>query len=578
MKEDLLFTGATLQLLLVEDSPADARLLHEMLSEMGEKRFLITHADSIGSAIQNLCENPFDLILLDLTLPDSDGLDTVERMRAAAPLMPIVVLSGVQEEAVTLLALQRGAQDYLVKGQTDKELLIRSIRYAIWRKQAEDRLKYMATHDPVTQLPTRLLFTDRLRQALSNASRYRRQVAVFFLDVDRFKTINDTLGHPAGDLLLKAVAERLTAAVREGDTVARLGGDEFVLLLDQGGKEGHYFNSIAQKIIDAFLEPFELIGQEIFITASVGIAVYPNDGTNTETLLKNSDAALLLAKEQGRNNYQHYSPDMNARAMERLRMETDLRRALKREEFTLHYQPIQNLLTGEIVGMEALARWQPPNSPLVSAPGFIPVAEESGLILPIGDWMLNAACQQNKAWQKAGLKPIRIAVNISARQFQQEALVASIGHTLRTTGLDPRYLELEVTEGVVMKTAGITILKLRALHEMGIQIAIDDFGTGYSSLNYLRHFPIHTLKIDQSFVRDICDNTDDAAIVKAIITLSHSLNLTVVAEAVETTDQLRQLQKLQCDEMQGSLFCLPLSAEAATKFLAAQQNKKPTKK
>ncbi len=578
MKEDLSSQNTALQILLVEDNPADIRLLRETLADVGEKRFLISCADSMRSAIQHLCEGPFDLILLDLTLPDSEGLNTLQRMRAAAPLLPIVVLSGVQEEAVTLLALQNGAQDYLVKGQTDKHLLVRSVRYAIWRKQAEDRLQYMATHDPVTQLPTRLLFTDRLSQALSNASRYKRQIAVLFIDVDRFKTINDTLGHPMGDLLLKGIALRLAAVVREGDTIARLGGDEFVLLLEQGVKEEPYYNSILQKIIDVFAEPFELSGLEVFVTVSIGIAVFPNDGTNADTLLQNADAALLRAKEQGRNNYQHYSSDMNAMAMERLRLETSLRKALQREEFVLHYQPIQNLLTGEIVGMEALARWRLQTGQIVPAPEFIPLAEASGLILPIGNWMLTAACQQNKSWQKAGLQPIRIAVNISARQFQETTFIATIGNILRSTGLDPKYLELEVTEGVVMKSAETTILKLRALHDTGIRISIDDFGTGYSSLNYLRHFPIHTLKIDQSFIRDICNSPGDMAIVKAIITLAHSLNLTVVAEAVETADQLRQLQKLQCDEIQGSVFSMPMSAEAATKFLTEQQHKRLAKK
>jgi diguanylate cyclase (GGDEF)-like protein/PAS domain S-box-containing protein len=434
------------------------------------------------------------------------------------------------------------------------------------KKQAEERLAFLAHHDGLTDLPNRLLFMDRLSQALARVKWHQRLVAVLFLDLDHFKRINDSLGHAMGDLLLKAVAERLSSCVRAGDTVARIGGDEFtVVLADIAQSED--IPKVAQKIIEAISRPFSLMGQEFFITISMGISVFPNDGQDAQTLVKNADAAMYRAKEQGRNHYQHYSPAMNVRTLERLALESNLRHALERKELLLHYQPRVDLESGRIIGVEALLRWQYPDLGLVSPSQFVPLAEETGLIIPIGEWVLRTACAQNRLWQSMGFPPMRVAVNLSVRQFEQRNLVETIGRVIKETGLDPNYLELELTEGLIMKNPEITVATLRSLHEMGIQISIDDFGTGYSSLSYLRRFPIHALKIDQSFVRDIITDPDGTVIVTAIILLAHSLKLKVIAEGVETRDQLDFVRSLKCHEMQGYLFSKPVPGEEITRLL-----------
>jgi diguanylate cyclase (GGDEF)-like protein/PAS domain S-box-containing protein len=439
------------------------------------------------------------------------------------------------------------------------------------KKHAEERLTFLADHDHLTDLPNRLLFMDRLSQALARVKWHQRLVAVLYLDLDHFKRINDSLGHDMGDLLLKAVAERLNSCVRAGDTVARIGGDEFTIVLGDVA-QAEDIPKVAQKIVDAISKPFSLMGQEFFITLSMGISVFPNDGQDAQTLVKNADAAMYRAKEQGRNHYQHYSPAMNVRTLERLALESNLRHALERKELLLHYQPRVDLETGRITGVEALLRWQYPDLGLVSPSQFIPLAEETGLIIPIGEWVLRTACAQNKLWQSMGFPPIRVAVNLSARQFEQRDLVETIDRVINETGLNPNYLELELTEGLIMKNPETTIATLRSLHKMGIQISIDDFGTGYSSLSYLRRFPIHALKIDQSFVRDIITDPDGTVIVTAIILLAHSLKLKVIAEGVETKDQLDFVRSLKCHEMQGYFFSKPLPGEEMTRLLTMEKH------
>jgi diguanylate cyclase (GGDEF)-like protein len=438
------------------------------------------------------------------------------------------------------------------------------------RKRAEARLNHLATHDALTDLPNRNLFADRLGQALLRTAWRKRSVAVLFLDLDRFKVINDTLGHAIGDLMLKVVAERLTQCIRTGDTVARLGGDEFVLILDDLAQPQDT-TKVAQKILDAFSKPVEIDRRELFITASIGIALYPGDGEEVEALLKNADTAMYRAKEQGKNNYQLYSASLNVKASERLTMEGHLRHGLERGEFLLHYQPQVDLVTGRIVAMEALIRWKRPGWKIISPADFIPLLEETGLILPIGEWVLRTACAQNKAWQRAGHPPIRVSVNLSGRQFQKTNLIRTIAAALDETGLSPKFLELELTESIIMKNEEATIISLRQLHESGVAISIDDFGIGYSSLSYLNRFPINTLKVDRSFVNDISTHPDNAAIVTAIITMAHSLHLNVVAEGVETADQLEFLRALKCDQMQGYLASRPLSAEEAEELLAERK-------
>ncbi|MBI3593597.1 MAG: EAL domain-containing protein [Nitrospirae bacterium] len=442
-----------------------------------------------------------------------------------------------------------------------------SFRDVTRRRKDEERLNYLANFDSLTALPNRTLFHDRLGQAISRASWNKRAVAVLFLDLDRFKNINDTFGHTFGDLLLKAVAERLRKCIRDGDTVARLGGDEFVIILDDLATPNHTL-FIAEKILSGLSKPFVLQDRELYITTSIGIAIYPNDGDHYEMLIRNADTAMYRAKEQGKNNYQIYSPELNEKVSERLALENSLRHAMERDEFLLYYQPKIDLISGKIIGVEALIRWLSPVNKQIVLPGeFISLAEEIGLILPMGEWVLQAACAQNKAWQMTGLTPIGMAINISATQFQQQNLSEMISNTLKESGLDPKYLELEITESTIMKSAENAEMTLKRLDELGIDISIDDFGTGYSSLGYLKRFPVSTLKIDRTFVRDISTNSDDKRLVGAIITLAHSLKLKVVAEGVETREQLHYLQSVGCDQIQGFLFSKPLSGKEMTQLL-----------
>jgi diguanylate cyclase (GGDEF)-like protein/PAS domain S-box-containing protein len=434
------------------------------------------------------------------------------------------------------------------------------------RKQAEETLQFVAKHDALTKLPNRIMFLDRLELAIARAKRNGRRLAVMFIDMDRFKVINDTLGHDAGDMLLREVAKRLTGKLRTSDTVARLGGDEFVVLIDEVS-DPVYFGSIAQKLIDALAAGFLLSGQEYHITASIGISTYPDDSDDIQTLLKNADIAMYRAKEQGRNAFQFYSAQMNIHTIERLTLESSLRRALERNELVLHYQPRIEIPGGRITGVEALVRWQHPELGLVPPGKFIPLAEETGLIVPIGEWVLSAACAQHQVWKRGGLGHLRIAVNLSPRQFMQGDLVKIVARVLAETGCDARILELEITEGMVMRNPESAVALLQQLKDMGIHIAMDDFGTGYSSLAYLKRFPIDSLKIDRSFVTDVPGDLGDVAINVAIIAMAHSLGLKVVAEGVETREQLDFLRKQGCDEMQGYFFSKPLPVEQVTALL-----------
>ena len=434
------------------------------------------------------------------------------------------------------------------------------------RKQAEEALQFVAKHDALTALPNRLMFHDRLELAVAKAKRNRRRLAVMFIDMDRFKIINDTLGHEAGDTLLREVAKRLTGRLRTSDTVARLGGDEFVVLIEEIS-DPVYLGTIAQKLIDALAAGFVLSGQECHITASIGISTYPDDTDDLQTLLKNADIAMYRAKEQGRNAFQFYAAQMNVHSIERLTLESSLRRALERNELVLHYQPRIEIRGGRITGVEALVRWQHPEMGLVAPGRFIPLAEETGLIVPIGEWALGTACAQHRAWARDGLGHLRVAVNLSPRQFLQGDLPKSIAQILARTGCNAKDLELEITEGMVMRNAESAVTLLQKLKDMGIHISIDDFGTGYSSPAYLKRFPIDSLKIDRSFVTDVPKDAGDVAINVAIIAMAHSLGLKVVAEGVETQEQLDFLRKQGCDEMQGYYFSKPLPVEQVTALL-----------
>ncbi|MGB8954486.1 MAG: EAL domain-containing protein, partial [Tumebacillaceae bacterium] len=433
-------------------------------------------------------------------------------------------------------------------------------------KQNQEQIHHQTYHDALTGLPNRLLFMDRLSLSIQTAQRLDMRIAVMFIDLDRFKLINDTLGHQQGDQLLKEVAKRLYEIVGEQDVVSRMGGDEFTVIL-QDIEQIQDAAKVAEQILQSFANtPFQLSGQEYFLSPSIGIAIYPEDGTEIEELMKNADTAMYRAKEHS-NNYQLYTSTMNAQAQRRLALENDMRKALEREEFVVYYQPKVHIASGRVIGMEALVRWQHPTRGLVPPLEFIPLAEENGLIVPLGEWVLRAACEQSQEWIKNGITPMRLSVNLSARQFQQHNLPAVVDGILKETRLPAQYLELEITESITMHDVNKAIATMHDLKQLGIHISIDDFGTGYSSLNYLRMFPIQTLKIDKSFVHDISDDPDDAAIAASIIAMAHSLKLNVIAEGVETTEQLDFLRERNCDEMQGYLFSGPVPASDFEKLL-----------
>jgi diguanylate cyclase (GGDEF)-like protein/PAS domain S-box-containing protein len=807
----------TLQALLVEDNPGDARLIKEALVEMGEPRLQLAWVDTLAKGLEQLAARHFDLILLDLSLPDSQGMGTVKHIEQAAPTTPIVVLTGLDDEAVAVAAVRSGAQDYLVKSEAEPHLLARVIRYAIernhihqtlrenearltalfehmgsgvavfraieegadfvfgafnraaeridhipreqvigkrllemfpganefglldafrrvwqsgrsehlpvsfyhdgriagWRenyvyrlpngeivaiydditerkqaeeqlrlaarvfessaegivitdlkghilsvneafsaitgypleeirgqnprvlksgkhdpafyrdmwksilkdghwqgevwnrrkngevypewmnigsvkdehgqishfvgtftditqrKAAEERIHFLAHHDALTGLPNRVLLQDRISQSVAICQHQGGKAGLLLIDLDRFKTINESLNHAFGDQLLQEVAQRIEGCARRVDTVARSGGDEFVVLLTEV-RDIAEIAAAANNILITLSQPFTLDGHEINITSSIGISVYPDDGDNAQHLLKNADVAMYRAKDMGRNNYQFYTQDMNARTFETLVLENSLRHALKRDDFVLHYQPQIDIAGGAMVGVEALLRMRHPELGLVPPGTFIPIAEETGLIVPIGVWVINEACRQGRLWRDAGLTELRIAVNLSAKQFLQPGLLDVVEKALAESGLPPQQLELELTESILMRDSDVIIETLRRFKKMGVQLSIDDFGTGFSSLSYLKRFDLDRLKIDQSFVRDITSDPDDLAIARAVIALGHSLGLKVIAEGVESGEQLELLRANGCDEIQGYYFSRPQPAAEIPRFFRGE--------
>lgn len=463
-----------------------------------------------------------------------------------------------------------------IASEDDKVVVI--VRDMKEYKDAEERMMYLAYHDTLTNLPNRYLFKENLKHAIANTERNNRLLALLFLDIDNFKNVNDTLGHNVGDHLLKSVADRLLKCVRKSDSisrlstevpnfmVARIGGDEFTLLLTNITAPQD-LAVVSNRILNALSQPFHIENHEIFLTVSIGIALYPSDAQDADTLLKNADIALYQAKNQGRNNFQFYAESANVHIFERYTIENKLRRALDLNEFMLFYQPQVDISTGKIVGVESLIRWMQPDLIIVKPGEFIPMAEETGLIMPIGEWVLRTACMQNRAWQESGLENIYVSVNVSSVQFEQKDFVEIVARTLKETQLDPQYLQLELTETAIMQNVQNTVEKLVSLQNMGIKISIDDFGTGYSSLSYLKRFPISVLKIDQSFIHDLIINPEDQSITKAIISLAHNLNIKVIAEGVETKQQSSFLNRYGCDGMQGHVICPPLNADALMQFL-----------
>ena len=427
----------------------------------------------------------------------------------------------------------------------------------------------MANHDALTGLPNRALLNDRLSQAMLYAQRYDRWVTALFIDLDNFKFINDSLGHNAGDELLKTIAKRMVDCVRATDTVVRLGGDEFVVVLFDQPKDADVISETVQKIRSAIAEPVRLEGHDLRVTSSLGVATYPNDGRDADTLLANADAAMYRAKDLGRDNFQFYTAELNTKVHERFLLQEELRNAVARSEFVLHYQPQVDLRTGRVFAVEALVRWKHPKLGIVPPVKFVPMAEDTGLIVPIGDWVLREACRQNKAWQDAGLPPMVVSVNVSARQFREKNLVGRVASALKESGLEARYLELELTESLIMQDIDLAVSTMEELRALGIQLSIDDFGTGYSSLSALKTFPVSRLKIDRSFIDGLLADENDRAVAGAVISLGQTLKLRVIAEGVETEGQAALLRNINCDEMQGYLFSRPVPAQGIEDMLRA---------
>jgi diguanylate cyclase (GGDEF)-like protein/PAS domain S-box-containing protein len=695
-------------ILLIQADPTEAKAIQAALVGSPDGPFHVDWVQSHAAGLERLgrpgAQQPrhgasqIAAILVDLFLPDSEGIGTFDRLFDVAPHIPILILIDPTGVDVAKLAVRQGAQDYLLKGRLDDYLLPKALRNMIERSVIADalflekeraevtlnsigdavmatdesgavaylnvvaenltgwplkeatgqplnqvfrlidagtreavldpmaramrenrtvglthncllirrdgfesaiedsaapihdrqgritgavmvfhdvstaralsmKMSHLAQHDSLTDLPNRILFDDRLTQAMGMSHRQGKKLALLYLDIDRFKHVNDSSGHATGDRLLQSIAARLRACVRSSDTVSRQGGDEFAILLSEVA-HAHDAAVAAEKMLAALSEPHRIEELELYVSASIGIVTYPDDGDTAETLLKNADTAMYRAKDCGRNNYQFFKAEMNVHALERQSLESDLRHALERREFVLHYQPKVDLRTRAITGVEALIRWRHPNRRLIWPSRFISIAEETGLIVPIGKWALREGCRQAKAWQVAGLEPISVAINVSAVELRAKDFAAGVRVILAETGLEARYLELEITETFLMQDSAATGLVLRELKNMGIRLALDDFGTGYSSLSYLKRFPIDTLKIDYSFVRDLTTDADDASIVSAVVTMGKSLHMRVVAEGVETQEQCAFLNNHHCPEAQGFYFGEPMIAEGVAELFA----------
>ncbi len=567
MEVDVKKKKNAVSLLYVENDRTTRHMIATILKQK-YPRLTLYLAENGSQGLNLFIEHHPDVILTDILMPEMDGIQMAREIKTLDSSARIIMLTAASNTDFFIDSIGIGISHYVLKPIMTGKLFaaidhcLDSIGLERQLRQQDEEIRIMAYHDPLTGLPNRLLFNELLYLALALAQRHDhdRGLAVLFLDLDRFKVINDTLGHTVGDQLLQAVAERLKECCRrDRDTVARRGGDEFIILLPDIDTTREAVN-VAQKIIDAFSHPFAISEHELFVGASIGISIFPDDGADCETLIRNSDMAMYRAKEQGRNRYCLFNQSMNDEAAQRLAMENSLRRALQRGEFFLDYQPEVNVKNGSVIGFEALVRWQHPELGLVPPKKFICLAEETGLIVPLGEWILRNACAQNKAWQDAGLTSVRVAVNLSPREFQSINLAEMVENVLGETKLEPRWLELEVTEGIMIHDIETTSRTLRRLSNLGVHISIDDFGTGYSSLSYIKKLPINTLKIDQSFVNDITTNSDDAAIATAIITMAQSLRLNVVAEGVEAKEQMKFLYSHKCQGMQGYYFSRPLPA------------------
>jgi len=564
-----------IRLLLVEDDPGDARRLRTLLEAPGEVAFQVEEARGVEDGLRRLRDERFHVVLLDLSLEEGQGLEALARARIAAATVPIIAMAKQADETLAVRALRYGAQDYLVKDLTDERAVVRTVRYAVERHRiltdlamARQREHYLAMHDALTGLANRAAFLDQLRRALGYAARHAKQVAVLFLDLDRFKNINDTLGHPVGDELLKVVAERLTRSLRASDLVARLGGDEFLIALQDVRRE-HDPARVAQKLSGLLAQPCVLGDREYRVSTSIGIALYPRDGADPDVLIRNADTAMYHAKAEHSRGYSYYAEGMNEIVAERLDLEHGLREAIERERFVLHYQAQLDVSTGAIVGAEALLRWRDHRRGLIPPAVFVPMAEETGMVAAIGKWVMARACSEAVRWPSHRAGPLRLGVNVSSKQLVDPEFAEWVARTLRETGLAPERLQLEITESSVLEQRGPTLATLQALQRLGVGIVIDDFGTGYAALTALKWLPADGLKIDRSFVCNLTSEPSDATIATGLIAIARGLGLATMAEGVETEEQLRFLLERGCTLMQGHLFGKPMPVEELAALLAS---------
>lgn len=555
-----------ISLLLVEDDLKEALVIRNMLKEGLQNQFTLAHSLSLSDALDLIQQNQFQAIILDSHLPDGKSFESILQFMQFCPDAPILILSGVEEEDQAIQAVKSGAQDYLIKGQTSSSTLCRAIRYAMERQRATQRITQLAHYDHLTGLANRGLFYERLNCAVARCHRNDTAIALMFLDLDHFKDINDTLGHEYGDSLLKTVAARIKKCIREIDTGVRLGGDEFAVLLEQIVSIEDVA-SVAQRILHLLAQPVIIKQHQLHVTGSLGITIYPWDSANPQELLSHADAAMYRAKAQGGNTYQFYTAGMKTAGLDGSTLEMELSRALAKDEFLLHYQPQMNICTKQVIGMEALLRWHHPYQGLIGPNHFIPQAEENGMIIPIGEWVLRSASKQAKYWEKQGFPAPHVAVNLSARQIHQGNLPALIQDILKHSHLDPENLKLELTETFLIHETEETIQTLREIKAMGVHLYIDDFGAGYASLRYLKSFPVDGIKLDQSLIQNLPHGTNDAAIVMAVISLAKALGLQVIAEGVERQEQADFLEEHGCDAMQGYWIAPPLPANESAQHM-----------
>jgi diguanylate cyclase (GGDEF)-like protein len=556
--------------LLVEDNLIDAQLIRRLLRRVTASYYRITHVRTLNDAVLSAEEVTPDLILADLNLPDSRGTETVASLQTSYPNIPLVIVSAWEDEAVSLKSVKAGAQDYLVKGHIDGVNLHRVIRYAVERKRTELELVRLAHYDQLTSLPNRSLLRERVEHAVARAGRSGTGIATLVLDMDRFKEINDMLGHEIGDKLLIEVAGRIRASVREQDTVARLGGDEFAVILE-GVSEAREVVPVVERIFESLSELTTIDQQEISSSTSVGIAMYPQNGHDLSELLRAADLAMYQAKSSGRGRYQFFADAMQEEAQSRRALEWALRRAVEKGEFRLAYQPQLCLRSGAVIGVEALLRWMSPTRGLLTPYHFIAGLEEFGLIIEVGEWVLHTACEQLRRWHEMDFDPMRVSVNVSAQQFEDPMLIDKIRCALKEADLPPEFLEIELTESCLMADPAQAESLLREIRQVGVRVAIDDFGTGYSSLTYLHEFPLNSLKIDKSFVQGVESSERGGPISNMIIGLGQTLGLDVIAEGVETEGQLAYMRQQGCDIAQGYLYSRPEAPEELTPWLATNQ-------